>query len=58
MIDQLIHQIKIRQAELKESMAIGNPSTFEAYQRMVGHCHGLNDVLAMIDDLLREDRDE
>ena len=56
MIEALIHRIKIRQAELKESMSVGTPTTFEAYQRMVGHCQGLQDVMTMIDNMLEEEK--
>lgn len=55
MIDRLIHKIKVRQAELKESMSVGVPSNFESYQRMVGEHQGLGEVLAMIDQLLEDD---
>lgn len=58
MIERLIHKIKIRQAELKESMCVGNPATFEAYQRMVGEYNGLESALNLIDSLLEEDEDQ
>lgn len=58
MIQQLIHKIKVRQAELKESMSVGVPSTFESYQRMVGEHQGLGEALTMIDNLLEEEDKE
>lgn len=58
MIERLIHKIKIRQAELKESMCAGTPTTFEWYQRMVGEYNGLESALTLIDSLLEEDEDQ
>lgn len=59
MIDPLIHRIKIRQAELKEALAIGSATTWEAYHRLVGEYQGLQSALDMIDNMLEEqDRDD
>ena len=40
MIEQLLHRIKIRQAEIQVSLAQGTPMNWEAYQRMVGEHQG------------------
>jgi hypothetical protein len=57
MIEALIHRIKIKQAEVREALAVGAPITWEAYQRLVGDHQGMQAVLDMIDDMLNE-RDE
>jgi len=54
MIDQLIHQIKTRQAELHIALATGGAVTWESYQRMVGEYQGLQNALIMIDNILKE----
>ena len=56
MIEQLIHRIKVRQAELQVSLAQGMPMTWEAYQRMVGEFQGLQTALDMIDNMLEEEK--
>jgi hypothetical protein len=58
MIETLIHRIKVRQAELQVSLAVGNASTWEAYQRMVGEHQGLQSVMDMIDGMLEESRNQ
>ena len=58
MIEQLIHRIKVRQAELQVSLAQGMPMTWEAYQRMVGEFQGLQTALDMIDNMLEEQKNE
>ena len=58
MIEQLIHRIKVRQAELQVSLAQGTPMTWEAYQRMVGEFQGLQTALDMIDNMLEEQKNE
>ena len=58
MIDPVIHVVKLRQAEIASSLAIGNAITWEAYQRMVGEHQGLQFVLDYIDRMLDEDRNQ
>ena len=48
MISALIHVIKLHQAEIGASLAQGNASTWESYQRMVGEAQGLQYVLDSI----------
>ena len=55
MIEALIHRIKVRQAELKESLAMG-VMTWEAYQRLVGEHQGLQAAMDMIDNMLEEEK--
>jgi len=56
MIEQLIHLIKVRQAEIQVSLANGTPFNWESYQRMVGQYQSFQGVLDMIDNMLEEDR--
>lgn len=58
MIEQLIHRIKVRQAELQMSLAAGTPMTWEAYQRMVGEHQGLQGALDMLDAMLQEEKNQ
>lgn len=55
MTSELIHMIKLRQAEIGVSLASGNASTWEAYQRMVGEHVGLSWVLQAINQKLEEE---
>jgi hypothetical protein len=55
MTSELIHMIKLRQAEIGVSLAEGNASTWETYQRMVGENVGLAWVLQMINQKLEEE---
>ncbi len=55
MTSELIHMIKLRQAEIGVSLAEGNASTWETYQRMVGENVGLAWVLQMINQKLQEE---
>ena len=56
MIEQLIHRIKVRQAELQMSLAAGNAMTWEAYHRMVGEHVGLQATMDMIEAMLEEEK--
>jgi hypothetical protein len=58
MLEQLIHRIKIRQAELQMALAHGVPSTWDGYQRMVGEYQGLQLTLDMIDNMLDEEKNQ
>lgn len=58
MIEQLIHRIKVRQAELQVALAQGMPMTWEAYQRMVGEHQGLQAAMDMIDAMLEEEKNQ
>ena len=58
MIEQLIHRIKVRQAELQMSLAAGTPMTWEAYQRMVGEHQGLQGAMDMIEAMLQEEKNQ
>lgn len=58
-IADLIRDIKMRQAEISDSLAAGNAATWEAYQRTVGINLGLTEALRMIESILKdEDEDE
>ena len=56
MIEQLIHRIKVKQAEISLSLCVGSVMTWEAYQRIVGTYQGLQDALDMIDNMLEEEK--
>lgn len=56
MIDQLIHRIKVQQAEIKEALALGGAPTWESYQRLAGEYRGLQNVLDMVDNMLDEEK--
>ena len=58
MIEQLIHRVKIRQAEIQMSLSVGTPINWESYQRMVGEHQGLQSTLDMIDNMLEEEKDQ
>jgi len=58
MISSLIHVIKLHQAEIGTSLAQGNASTWESYQRMVGENQGLQYVLDQINRMLDEERNQ
>lgn len=58
MIEQLIHRIKVRQAEIQVSLANGMPMNWESYQRMVGEFQGLQSTMDMIDNMLDEEKNQ
>ena len=58
MLEQLIHRVKVRQAELHVSLANGIPATWDVYQRMVGEYQGLQLALDMIDNMLDEEKNQ
>jgi hypothetical protein len=55
MIEQIIHQLKIRQTELQITLANGGAVSWDAYQRLVGEHQGVQFVLDRIDAMLEED---
>lgn len=55
MIEHLIQKIKIRQAEIEKSLALGVPYSWEAYQKMVGEYIGVQSVLDMIEKMLSDE---
>ena len=58
MIGEIIHVIKVRQAEISVSLASGNAGSWESYQRMVGEHQGLQQALDFIDQKLKEEDQE
>ena len=54
-VADLIGALRLRQAEISQSLAAGNAASWEAYQRMVGEYLGLKKALDVIDDLLRDE---
>ena len=55
MIEQLIHRIKIRQAEIQLALAQGTAGNWDTYQRMVGEWQGLEKTLTIIDQMLEDE---
>lgn len=58
MIASVIHVIKLRQAEVAQSLASGNAFNWESYQRMVGEVQGMQFVLDSINKMLDEERNQ
>lgn len=54
-LSDLIGGIKLRQAEISESLVNGNAINFETYQRLVGTHQGLSEALIILDNLLEEE---
>lgn len=54
-VSDLIGGITSRQAEIAASLAVGNAANWETYQRMVGHHAGLDEALAILNDLMKDD---
>ncbi len=57
-LSNLIGAINVRKSEIAASLAAGNATTWEAYQRMVGNYQGLQDSLDILNNLMKEDEDE
>jgi len=58
MIEQLIHRIKLRQAEIAMALALGSAGSWDVYQRMVGENIGLQKTMDMIDFMLDEEKNK
>ena len=58
MIASVIHVVKLRQSEIAKSLASGNASNWESYQRMVGEHQGLQLTLTMIDEMLDDEKNK
>jgi hypothetical protein len=58
MIEQLIHVVKLRQAEIGLALAQGGATTWESYQRIVGEWQGMQYILDSIDKILEEERND
>jgi len=54
----LIGAIRARQAEISSSLVSGHAVNFETYQRLVGQHQGLEEALVILNDLLKENRDD
>ena len=58
MIEQLIHRIKLRQAEIATALALGSAGSWDVYQRIVGENIGLQKTMDMIDSMLDEEKNK
>jgi hypothetical protein len=54
-ISDFIHGIRSRQAEIAASLAAGNAADWGTYLRMTGHHAGLEEALAILNDLMKDD---
>jgi hypothetical protein len=54
----LIGAIKARQAEISSSLVSGHAVNFETYQRLVGQHQGLEEALVILNDLMKENRED
>lgn len=54
LINGLINKIKLRQAEIVDSMVNGRFVNFESYQRYVGQHQGLQEALDILNNLMKE----
>jgi hypothetical protein len=57
LINGLLHALKVKQEEIKNSMVNGNFVNFESYQRYVGIYQGLQEALDILDNLMKEEDD-
>lgn len=54
-VSDFIGAVKVRRAEIVESLAAGNCINFESYQRLVGQLQGLDESLDILNQLLKEE---
>lgn len=54
-VSDFVGAVEARRAEIAESLAAGNCVNFEAYQRLVGQLQGLDESLAILNNLLKEE---
>ena len=57
-VSDFISAVKVRKAEITESLASGNCVNFEAYQRLVGQLQGLENALEILNNLLKEPNED
>lgn len=57
-IEDLIGEIKSRQAQIAVSLAGGTATNWESYQRLVGQNLGLQEALDILNNLLKEDNED
>ena len=57
-VSDFISAVEARKAEITESLAAGNCVNFESYQRLVGQLQGLNESLAILNNLLKEPNED
>jgi hypothetical protein len=57
-VSDFIAALKLRRAEIGESIADGNATSIEAYNLFVGQRQGLAMALEILDNLLKEDEQD
>jgi hypothetical protein len=56
-VEDFIDQVKVRQAEIANSLTAGHAVNFETYQRLVGQYAGLEEALQILNNLLKEENE-
>jgi len=56
LLADLIGRLKVQKTNIADALAQGNASTWESYQRLVGHHQGLDEALSIINQLLEEEK--
>lgn len=56
--EDLIRMIETRRSEIAASLAAGNATNWESYNRIVGQNQGLTEALGIINFLLKEDDED
>jgi hypothetical protein len=57
-ISEIISRTRNEQAKLAETLTAGiNVNSFEDYQRLIGRFEGFKEVINIIDEILREDKE-
>lgn len=54
-VADLIGQIKLKQAEIANSIVQGHCVNFETYQRLIGQHQGLDEALGIINFMIEEE---
>ena len=58
-LSTIISRTRDEQKKLAETLTAGNNvNSFDDYQRLVGRYEGFNEVLDIINEILREDEDD
>jgi len=57
-VSDFISAVKARQVEIAQALAVGQASSFDSYQRLVGEHAGLERSLEILNNLLKEEEDD
>jgi hypothetical protein len=56
--EELIRMLETKRSEIAASLAAGNATNWESYNRIVGQNQGLTEALGMINFLLKEEDED